>query len=63
MQVWLVESVTDGIGSVRLQPVKTRGLAGDHVLVDSGLSSGDVVVVAGAQLLRAGQRVRVADPK
>ena len=48
---------------MRLQPVKTRGLAGDHVLVDSGLSPGDVVVVAGAQLLRAGQRVRVADPK
>jgi multidrug efflux system membrane fusion protein len=63
MQVWLVESVKDGIGSVRLQPVKTRGLAGDHVLVDTGLSAGDVVVVAGAQLLRAGQRVRVADPK
>jgi RND family efflux transporter MFP subunit len=63
MQVWLVEAVKDGIGTVRLQPVKTRGLAGDHVLVDSGLSSGDVVVVAGAQLLRAGQRVRVADPK
>ena len=63
MQVWLVESVKDGVGSVRLQPVKTRGLAGDHVLVDSGLSPGDVVVVAGAQLLRAGQRVRVADPK
>ncbi|MBS0335656.1 MAG: efflux RND transporter periplasmic adaptor subunit [Proteobacteria bacterium] len=63
MQVWLVEAVKDGIGAVRLQPVKTRGLAGDHVLVDSGLSSGDMVVVAGAQLLRAGQRVRVADPK
>jgi RND family efflux transporter MFP subunit len=63
MQVWLVEAVKDGIGSVRLQPVKTRGLAGDQVLVDSGLTSGDVVVVAGAQLLRAGQRVRVADPK
>jgi len=63
MQVWLVESVKDGVGTVRLQPVKTRGLAGDHVLVDSGLSPGDVVVVAGAQLLRAGQRVRVADPQ
>jgi RND family efflux transporter MFP subunit len=63
MQVWLVDSVKDGIGSVRLQPIKTRGLAGDHVLVDTGLAAGDVVVVAGAQLLRAGQRVRVADPK
>ena len=63
MGVWLVEAAKDGIGAVRLQPVKTRGLAGDHVLVDSGLFPGDLVVVAGAQLLRAGQRVRVADPK
>ena len=63
MGVWLVEAAKDGIGAVRLQPVKTRGLAGDHVLVDSGLSPGDLVVVAGTQLLRAGQRVRVADSK
>lgn len=63
MQVWLVDALKDGIGAVRLQAVKTRGLAGDHVLVDSGLSAGDIVVVAGAQLLRAGQRVRVAAPR
>ncbi len=63
MQVWLVDALKDGIGAVRLQQVKTRGLAGDRVLVDSGLSSGDIVVVAGAQLLRAGQRVRVAGPR
>ena len=63
MQVWLVDAVKEGVGSVRLQPVKTRGLAGDQVLVESGLSTGDIVVVAGAQLLRAGQRVRVADIK
>ncbi len=61
IQVWLVENVKDGIGSVRLQPVKTKGLAGDRVLVDSGLAAGNIVVVAGAQLLRAGQRVRVTD--
>ena len=62
MQVWLVEGLKDGIGSVRLQPVTTKGLAGDRVLVDSGLAPGNIVVVAGAQLLRAGQRVRVSDP-
>lgn len=62
IQVWLVEGVKDGIGSVRLQPVKTQGLAGDRVLVASGLADGNVVVVAGAQLLRAGQRVRVSEP-
>ena len=62
MQVWLVDGLKDGTGSVRLQPVRTKGLAGDHVLIESGLGAGDVVVVAGAQLLRAGQRVRVASP-
>ena len=62
IQVWLVENIKDGVGSVRLQAVQTRGLAGDRVLVASGLAAGNMVVVAGAQLLRAGQRVRVADP-
>ena len=60
-QVWLVESMKDRVGSVRLQPVKTNGLAGDRVLIASGIAQGDVVVVAGAQLLRAGQRVRIAE--
>lgn len=63
MQVWLVDGPKDGIGTVRLQAVKTRGLAGDRVLIDSGIVSGDRVVIAGAQLLRPGQRVRVVDPK
>lgn len=63
MQVWVVEAQKDGVGAVRLQPVKTRGLAGDRVLVESGLGAGDLVVIAGAQLLRAGQRVRVVSPK
>jgi multidrug efflux system membrane fusion protein len=53
-QVWLVNAD----GTVRLAPVKTRGVAGERVLVDSGLVAGDIVVTAGAQLLRAGQRVR-----
>lgn len=57
--VWLV----DAAGTVRLQPVKTGGLAGERVLIDSGLEPGDTVVVAGAQLLRAGERVRVSDGK
>lgn len=63
MQVWVVDALKDGIGAVRLQAVKTRGLAGDHVLVESGIGAGDLVVIAGAQLLRAGQRVRVVSPK
>jgi RND family efflux transporter MFP subunit len=53
-QVWLVNAD----GTVRLAPVTTRGLAGDRVVIESGLAAGDLVVTAGAQLLRAGQRVR-----
>ncbi|MBE0614242.1 MAG: efflux RND transporter periplasmic adaptor subunit [Burkholderiales bacterium] len=57
--VWLV----DGSGSVRLQPVKVGGLAGEHVLIDSGLNPGDTVVIAGAQMLHAGERVRTIGGK
>jgi hypothetical protein len=32
---------------------------GERVLIESGLAEGDVVVVAGANLIRAGQQVRV----
>jgi RND family efflux transporter MFP subunit len=53
--VWLVEPA----GTVRLVPVTTRGVAGERVLVDSGLNPGDVVVIAGANLIRAGQKVKV----
>lgn len=56
-QVWLVNADS----TVRLAPVKTRGVAGERVLVESGLAAGDMVVTAGAQLLRAGQRVRPLD--
>ena len=58
-EVWLVEAG----GSVRLQAVKAGGVRAERVLIESGLKSGDVVVVAGAQLLRPGQRVRVAEGK
>jgi RND family efflux transporter MFP subunit len=53
-QVWIVNPDQ----TVRLAPVTTRGMAGEHVVVDSGLAPGDLVVIAGAQLLRPGQRVR-----
>ncbi|HXI37268.1 MAG TPA: efflux RND transporter periplasmic adaptor subunit [Burkholderiales bacterium] len=52
--VWLVSG-----NSVRLVPVKVRGLSGERVLIESGLNSGDVVVIAGASLIREGQPVRV----
>ena len=53
--------VVDAGSSVRLQPVKTAGLAGERVVIESGLKPGDVVIAAGASLLRAGQKVRVLD--
>ncbi len=48
-------------GTVRPQPVKTAGIANERVVIESGLKAGDIVVAAGAQLLRPGQRVRVLE--
>jgi len=58
-QVFVVEPK----GTVRAQKVKTGGVTGERVAIESGLQPGDVVVAAGAQLLRPGQRVRVLDEK
>jgi len=46
-------------GTVRTQAVKTAAILEQGVLIESGLKPGDVVVIAGASLLRPGQRVRV----
>jgi len=53
--------VVDGQGAVQPRRVRTAGIAGERVVIESGLAPGDVVVAAGAQLLRAGQRVRLLD--
>ena len=58
-QVFVLESN----GTVRAQAVKTAGVTGERVVIESGLKPGDVVVAAGAQLLRTGQRVRVLDER
>jgi len=50
-------------GTVQPQAVKTAGVNGERVVVESGLKPGDVVVAAGANLLRPGQRVRVLNEK
>ena len=55
--------VLDKTGVVQLRAVKTGGMSEAGVVVQSGLVAGDVVVVAGAQLLRTGQRVRVLPEK
>jgi multidrug efflux system membrane fusion protein len=57
-QVFVVEG-----GVVRAQEVRTAGVANDLVAIASGLKPGDLVVTAGAALLRPGQRVRVLDPQ
>jgi RND family efflux transporter MFP subunit len=53
--------VVNGEGTVKPRSVQTAGLAGERVVIASGLNPGDVVVAAGAQLLRPGQRVRVIE--
>ena len=57
-QVWLVDLDKEGGATVRSQTVMTRGFSDDELLVESGLKPGDLVVTAGAQLLRPGQKVR-----
>jgi multidrug efflux pump subunit AcrA (membrane-fusion protein) len=49
------------LGGATVQPraVKTGGISGDRVVIEAGLEPGDLVVAAGAQLLRPGQKVRV----
>ena len=53
----------DRIIQVKVKPraVQTGGIALERVVIASGLNPGDVVVAAGAQLLRPGQRVRVIE--
>lgn len=58
-QVFLV----DGNGVVQVRQVKTAGIAGERVVIESGLKPGDVVVAAGAALLRPGQHVRILQDK
>ncbi len=53
--------VVNGEGTVKPRAVQTAGIAGERVVIASGLNPGDVVVAAGAQLLRPGQRVRVVE--
>lgn len=49
--------------TVRKTPVTAAGMAEDGVRITSGLNPGDLVVVAGAQFLRDGMRVRLPDER
>jgi multidrug efflux pump subunit AcrA (membrane-fusion protein) len=51
--------IVNGESTVTARPVKTGGIAGERVIIAEGLRPGELVVTAGAQLLRPGQRVRV----
>nr|WP_314858009.1 efflux RND transporter periplasmic adaptor subunit [uncultured Undibacterium sp.] len=52
--VWVVES-----GAVKLVPVQLGGTAGEDVLIASGVSAGQMVVTAGVNLLKNGQKVKI----
>lgn len=57
-RVWLIDRTSE---TVQPQPVKLGEATDDGVTVTSGLKAGDLVVTAGANLLRAGQKVRLID--
>src|SRR5215475_1554875 len=56
--VWIVDPAR---GSLQLRPVTVTRYETDRVVVGEGLAKGDVVVTAGVNRLREGQKVRVND--
>lgn len=54
--VWKVS----GDGVVHRAPITVAGIEGDELRVSAGLAPGDQVVTAGANLLREGEKVRIA---
>ena len=56
--VWVVDERS---GSVALRPVTVARYEANIVVIADGLAKGDVVVTAGANTLRQGQKVRVAE--
>lgn len=61
-QQWVVDEqqvyVVEG-GVARLRPIVTGAAVEDHWIVDSGLSSGDLIVSSGVINLRDGQKVKI----
>lgn len=56
--VWVYQAAT---GSVTLKPVAVARYETDRVVISEGLAKGDVVVTAGVNRLREGQKVRLAE--
>jgi RND family efflux transporter MFP subunit len=54
--VWVFDRSSE---TVSLQPVEIAEYEGGDVLISRGLDTGDVVVTAGVQMLRPGQKVRL----
>jgi len=54
--VWIVDRTS---GTVHLRPVTVLRFDADRVLLSSGLDKGDIVVTAGAHLLRSNEQVRL----
>jgi RND family efflux transporter MFP subunit len=56
-KVWIVDPAT---AQVRSQPVETGAILDNAIVINKGLQGGETVVTAGANLLREGQKVRMA---
>lgn len=56
--VWVVDRAA---GTVSLRPITLARFENERIVVSEGLAEGDVVVTAGVNRLREGQRVRIAD--
>jgi len=52
--VWVVEG-----GAVKLVPVSIGGVAGNEIILASGVKAGQTVVTAGVNLLKPGQKVKI----
>jgi RND family efflux transporter MFP subunit len=52
--VWLVER-----NAVKLVPVTVGGVAGNDIVLSTGVKAGQTVVTAGVNLLKPGQKVRI----
>jgi RND family efflux transporter MFP subunit len=57
--VWIVDAKTN---TVSLRTVTVASSSTDEVRIDQGLDPGDIVVIAGAQVLRPGQKVSLLGP-
>lgn len=55
--VWTIDP---GSNTVALKPVTINRYMKDHIAIASGLESGEIVVTAGVQMLRPGQKVEIA---